>query len=376
MLNSRVEIEKLTIKHRRPDLYRLLLKVGAKFIGLKDVRLSDVKVDQGIYPRESTDWDRVEIYAEAMGNGDVFPPILVASDPENLLVDGNHRYNAARRFGAEFAWAEEWDIPRPYIKIIAQAANTEVSNIDIPLSGREKKKAIIEDWQDGIRDIGLIAQALKTTVSYVRKVLSQAGLIKSRKEQIRERAKELKEQGLSYREIAKKLGEEFNENVAIGTLNNWFCSDSYPSKKLNTPTVRSILDDPEKLVEEEEREIASTEDDIPETLKKFDNPKMKAKVIEQIKKVKEKEERKKEPPRIITKEETIQRIKKEMYRQFAEYQVRFCEDHRNNFDPVAMVEFLDEWKRFFLSGEWMKDNDYMNYVAWWRARKINGFKYF
>ena len=200
--------------------------MGAEFVGLKKVRLSDVKVDQGgIYPRESTDWDRVEIYAEAMGNGDVFPPFLVASDPENLLVDGNHRYNAARKFGAEFAWAEEWDIPRPYIKIIAQAANTEVSNIDTPLSGKEKKKAIIEDWQEGIRDIELIAQALKTTVSYVRKVLSRAGLIKDRKEQMKERAKELKEQGLSLRQIAERLSEEFGEEITYRTVINWLSEE-------------------------------------------------------------------------------------------------------------------------------------------------------
>jgi len=163
MLNSRAEAEKRTIKERRPDLYKLLQRIGAKFLGLKLVNLNEIKIDQGIYPREETDWDKVEMYAEAMRNGEEFPPILTASDPEDLLVDGNHRYNAAKMFGAESCWSEEWDIPKPYIKLIAQAANTEAGKIDTPLTGKEKKRAIIQDWQDGIRDVELIAEALKTS---------------------------------------------------------------------------------------------------------------------------------------------------------------------------------------------------------------------
>ncbi len=213
---------KKSLQNRRPDLYRFLLKIGAKRVAFRKVKLKNIKIDQGIYPREGTDWDRVEIYAEAMKAGDQFPPLVTARDPKDLLVDGNHRYFALQKAGFEEYWEEEWDIPKDKLPLAAQALNSEPGNIETPLSGKEKKLAIIKDWESGIRDIELIAEALKTTPSYVRKVLSQAGLIKDRKEQMKERARKLREEGLSYRQIAEKLEEEFGEKVPHNTIVGWF----------------------------------------------------------------------------------------------------------------------------------------------------------
>ena len=258
------EIVKLGIQNRRPDLYKLLEKIGARPRGYAEIEIKRIKRDQGIYPREQTDWDRVEIYKEALLEGAVFPPVLVAAEPENLLLDGNHRLAAHEQAGHEKIWIERWDIPKHYLKLVAQAANTEYGQIDTPLTGKEKKRAIIQDWEDGIRDVNLIAEALKTTPSYVRKVLSQAGLIRDRKEEMKKRAKELREQGLSYREIAKKIEEEFGESVTHPTIISWLESGKSVTqvKNLppeNAPTVRSVLDDPEKLVEQEEKELSEAE---------------------------------------------------------------------------------------------------------------------
>ncbi|GAB6075720.1 hypothetical protein [Desulfurobacterium crinifex] len=259
------EITKLGIQNRRPDLYRLLQKIGARPRGYAEIEIKRIKRDQGIYPREATDWDRVEIYTEAIQEGAVFPPVLVAAEPENLLLDGNHRLDAHEQAGHEKIWIERWDVPKHYLKLIAQAANTEAGNIDTPLSGKEKKRAIIQDWEDGIRDVELIATALKTSVKYVRNVLSKAGLIKSRKGKMKERAKELREQGLSYREIAKKLEEEFNEKIEHTTVVRWFKDSGAKTTQVEnaplTPTVRSTLDSPEKLVEQEERELLRAEEE-------------------------------------------------------------------------------------------------------------------
>ena len=267
------EIVKLGIQNRRPDLYRLLEKIGARPRGYAEIEIKRIKRDQGIYPREQTDWDRVEIYTEALQEGAIFPPVLVAAEPENLLLDGNHRLAAHEQAGHEKIWIERWDIPKHYLKLIAQAANTEVGNIDTPLTGKEKKRAIIQDWEDGIRDINLIAEALKTTPNYVRKVLSQAGLIRDRKEEMKKRAKELREEGLSYRAIAQKLEEEFGERIHHDTIRDW-CRILYPSNKSDigakntqvktaplSPTVRSVLDDPEKLAQQEERELLEVEEE-------------------------------------------------------------------------------------------------------------------
>jgi len=138
---------------------------------------------------------------------------------------------------AEFEeyWVEEWDIPKNKLKLAAQALNSEPGNIETPLTGKEKKKAIIEDWEDGIRDIELIAEALKTTPSYVRKVLSKAGLIKDRKEQMKERALKLREEGLSYRQIAEKLSEEFGEKVTKSSVERWLSVPEFTQVKNGTP---------------------------------------------------------------------------------------------------------------------------------------------
>ena len=247
------EITKLGIQNRRPDLYRLLQKIGARPRGYAEIEIKRIKRDQGIYPREQTDWDRVEIYKEALEEGAVFPPVLVAAEPENLLLDGNHRINAHEQAGHEKIWIERWDIPKHYLKLVAQAANTEAGKIDTPLTGREKKKAIIQDWEDGIRDIELIATALKTTPSYVRKVLSNAGLIKSRKEQMKERAKELKEQGLSSRQIAERLSEEFGEEISYRSVVRWLEEDvtKITQVKNVTPTLEEKIEEARRFVKEE-----------------------------------------------------------------------------------------------------------------------------
>ncbi len=216
---------KKSLQNRRPDLYRFLLKIGAKRVAFRKVKLKDIKIDQGIYPREGTDWDRVEIYAEAMRAGDQFPPLVTARDPKDLLVDGNHRYFALQKAGFEEYWEEEWDIPKDKLPLAAQALNSEPGNIETPLSGKEKKMAIIKDWESNIRDVELIAEALKTSPSYVRKVLSQAGLIKDRKEQMKERARKLRDEGLSIRQIAEKLKKEFGEEVSHMTVSRWLNED-------------------------------------------------------------------------------------------------------------------------------------------------------
>ena len=257
MANGTLEqIVKLSIQNRRPDLYRLLMKVGAKFRGFTEIEIKRVKRNQGLYPREATDFDRVEIYAEALKEGAVFPPILISE--EDNLVDGNHRTESHIRADHERIWAERWEIPPHYLKLIAQAANTEAGKIDTPLTGKEKRRAIIQDWEDGIRDVELIAEALKTSPSYVRKVLSQAGLIKDRKEQMKERARKLREEGLSYRQIAEKLEKEFGEKLDRSTIIKWFQGGEKITQVRNSPPVSAGS----SKSEEEQPEIQSkgTED--------------------------------------------------------------------------------------------------------------------
>jgi hypothetical protein len=65
------QIEKLTLKHRRPDVYKLLIELGCEYIGIEEVPIENITIDQGIYPREKTDKERVSLYASNILDGDI-----------------------------------------------------------------------------------------------------------------------------------------------------------------------------------------------------------------------------------------------------------------------------------------------------------------
>jgi len=349
MANGTFEkIVKLGIQNRRPDLFKLLEKIGARPRGYAEIEIKRIKRDQGIYPREQTDWDRVEIYKEALEEGAVFPPVLVAAEPENLLLDGNHRLAAHEQAGHEKIWIERWDIPKHYLKLVAQAANTEYGNIDTPLTGKEKKRAIIQDWEDGIRDVNLIAEALKTTPNYVRKVLSLAGLIKDRKEEMKKRARELKEQGLSSRQIAERLSEEFGEEISHMTISRWL-SDNVTSftrvrnvTPTNSPTVHSTLDNPQKLIEQEERELSEDEAQDGKYYKIFDEEEARGEYEKFKKEFEEQKKRAKElKEQGLSTQEIAQKLSQEFGKDVSEIAVKLWLEYSTESEDYAKFEDTD-----------------------------------
>ncbi|NPA14483.1 MAG: helix-turn-helix domain-containing protein, partial [Aquificae bacterium] len=66
-----------------------------------------------------------------------------------------------------------------------------------------------------------------------RKVLAQAGYIEDLREKMKTRALELKQAGLSTRQIAKVLEEEFGEKVSHMTIHNWLKSVKSDTRVLN-----------------------------------------------------------------------------------------------------------------------------------------------
>ena len=104
---------------------------------------------------------------------------------------------------------------------------------------------------------------------------------------------------------------------------------------------------------------------------------MKAKVIEQIRKAKEREERKKKEKKLKTKEEIIDEIWEKLYEPLAEYQVRFCEDTgQRDFRLEDMLAFIDEIRKFFTTGRYLMEKRYLDLLGYWRARKTEGYKQF
>ena len=191
-------------------LLKILEKIGATKVGIMEIPTSEVKFDQGLYPRTETgtDWNRVKMFQEMLEEGAEFPPILVSTNPDYILLDGNHRYEACKGIGREKIKAEIWEIPQQYRKLVAQACNVISSK---PLTRGELKKAIIEDFENGIEDINLIAESLGCTVRYVRKVLQvlrKPELEKKKKEaeKRKEQIVKLREEGKSQKQIAKEVG--------------------------------------------------------------------------------------------------------------------------------------------------------------------------
>ena len=67
------------------------------------ISISDIVLDESIYPRERIDRKRVSLFAENMRDGFNFDPIVVEHHPEKKgkyrILDGVHRWNACREVG-------------------------------------------------------------------------------------------------------------------------------------------------------------------------------------------------------------------------------------------------------------------------------------
>ena len=224
--------ERLLVRNKNPKLYNRLLELGCEPKWAKKLDPNEIITDQGIYPREKTDLSQVDIYASDMENGDEFPTIIVIMTPEGhyLLVDGNHRLLAARKAGIPVN-AELWDIPAHYIDYVATIANTiGRGKQGKDLSGAVKYKKIVEAYTSGKnRDIKQLAEDFETSVKYVRNVLSKAGITKDEKEELKRKAKDLKREGYSLSEIAKKL------NKPKSTISDWLSEKSLSGESDTTP---------------------------------------------------------------------------------------------------------------------------------------------
>lgn len=61
------------------------------------VKIDDINIDSGLYPRNNYNWQVAYDYAGSMQSGAVFPPIEVAViDGKTFLVDGRHRIEATK----------------------------------------------------------------------------------------------------------------------------------------------------------------------------------------------------------------------------------------------------------------------------------------
>ena len=76
---------------------------------VKELSLSRIIAHQEVQARVAMNEETIEEYAEAMRNGDKFPPVVVFSDDgaSYWLADGFHRYHAAKQIASEWALPAE-----------------------------------------------------------------------------------------------------------------------------------------------------------------------------------------------------------------------------------------------------------------------------
>jgi len=168
-----------------------------------EISINKITQSQGIYPRFNTDFDRVNMFVELMEAGEKFPPVKVTKHGDSyVLLDGNHRLEARKKIGKEKIPADIFDTPKQLWRLAAARFNGKGS---LPLKGEEFKRVIVSAWTiDEIHDTYKIAHELGCSDRYVRKVLQP--IRDEEKAKLEKQIKEMRDKGVSQREVAKKVG--------------------------------------------------------------------------------------------------------------------------------------------------------------------------
>jgi ParB-like chromosome segregation protein Spo0J len=147
---------------------------------VKELSLSRIIAHQEVQARVAMNEETIEEYAEAMRNGDKFPPVVVFSDDgaSYWLADGFHRYHAAKKT------ANKWTLPaeirdggKREAILFAVGAN---ASHGLRRSREDKRNSVLKllndkewsQWSD--REIARRCQVSPDTVNRIRRSLSES----------------------------------------------------------------------------------------------------------------------------------------------------------------------------------------------------------
>jgi ParB-like chromosome segregation protein Spo0J len=182
--------------------------------GVFEVPVAKIEVIQGLLPRIYTHTieEKVQEYQEAMAEGQEFPPITVwDKDGHYWLIDGMHRLLASKRLGKETIKAEVVELENELeARILAIEKN---ASHGIPLDKEEKRELARLLYADGVeieklRKLFRVSE--RTVYNWVEGVKRRA-----KDEELKRQALELRRQGLTQEEVAKRLG------VGRQTISDW-----------------------------------------------------------------------------------------------------------------------------------------------------------
>ena len=146
---------------------------------VKEINLSGITARREVQARVAMSEEIIEEYAEAMRNGDKFPPIVVFSDDGDIpwLADGFHRYHAAKRIGKRILPAEIRRGGKREAILYAVGAN---AIHGLRRSNMDKRNSVLKllkdkewsQWSD--REIARRCQVSPDTVNRIRRSLSES----------------------------------------------------------------------------------------------------------------------------------------------------------------------------------------------------------
>ncbi|GEM_PF-4874934 len=128
------------------------------------MRLTEIKLDANLWPRNKEDKETVDHYAEIF---EELPPITVQKGT-GKLIDGWHRFYAASKLGVCEVQVEEVDVPNNLV--FAEAVKRNLKH-GVPLKRQERERAILRMSEAGLStyQIANIIGCHQSTVSLVLK---------------------------------------------------------------------------------------------------------------------------------------------------------------------------------------------------------------
>lgn len=167
--------EKITTVQSSDEVEAWLTKRAVKFKrpATIDIDLIDEKASQKNQARaDGVTKSVVDKYIDALRNGDLFPPVVVYKRGDRyIIIDGNHRLTASKRYGAKKIWVYE-----------ANPSSSELIELLTAEANSRHGYGVASDWRarQAVYLVSLghsvetVANALTMTVHGVRKALRVA----------------------------------------------------------------------------------------------------------------------------------------------------------------------------------------------------------
>lgn len=184
------------------------------------INLSEIIIDENIYPRKNVDLETISRYYELIESGETLPPLTVM--PDGRLLDGRHRYKAYKQAGVEEVEViiEDPEDPDARAVVLNLKHGRQMTREELRLAARR--------WY-GKKPVTEIAKILGVTRQTVQNwVADLAEKRQNEKETIREKALEMRAEGKTQEEVAETLG------IDRTTVSKWEKTPCESVKNLTT----------------------------------------------------------------------------------------------------------------------------------------------